>query len=76
MRARSIFRVILYGKCREFFVPHAFKAAVVEIDMGQLDFIRVKAFQINAETMILRCYLNTACFQVLNRLIRTTMAEF
>ena len=32
---------------------HAFQAAVIQIDMGQLHFLGIKAFQVHTEAMIL-----------------------
>ena len=57
-------------------MSHALKAVVIEIDMGEFDFILIQRIEINAEPMILGGDFDPAGGQVLYRLIDTPMAEF
>jgi hypothetical protein len=76
MGAGGVLRMILHGECREFFMPHALQAAVVQIYMGQLHLVRVQALQVHAKTMVLRSDFYTACFQVFHRLVGAPVTEF
>ena len=75
MRPRGVLRMVLYGKGRVFLMLHALQATVVEVHMGQLDLLGIKAVQVDAEAVILRGYLDMAGLQILDRLIGTPMAE-
>ena len=53
MGAWRMFRVVLDGEGREAFVAHAFQAVIVEIDMGNFNFVFWQAFDIETKTVIL-----------------------
>src|SRR5215510_4315659 len=57
-------------------MAHSFEAAVVEVEMGKFDFVRVQAFGIDCEAVVVRGDFDSAAASVLDRLIAAAMAEF
>ncbi len=74
--ARCMFRVILDGEGRVFFVAHPFKAVIVEIDMSHLYVISWQTLSIEAEAMVLGCYLHMTGAEIFDRLIASAVTKF
>ena len=75
MGARSVLRMVLYGKDRVFLMPYSLNAVVVEVYMGNLYLIRVQAFGVYTEAVILGGDFDLAGGQILDRLVGATVAE-
>lgn len=75
MGAGGMFRMVLHRKSRIAPMAHSFKAAVIEIDMGQFNGILVKGRDINGKTMILRGDFDMTGGQILDWLIAAAMTE-
>ena len=68
------FGVVLDRNDRKRAMPHAFHAAVIEIDVRDFDFRR-QSICLDREPVIVRSDLNVAVAKVLYRLIATAMSE-
>src|ERR1039458_1772243 len=76
MRAGSRFRVVLHAEERECLVTQTFERLVVQINVGQLDLVRVDGVGIDGEIVVVRSDFNLACSVVLNRMVAAVVAEF
>ena len=75
VRTRRGFGVILDAKDWQFFVPHSFDCAVVQIYVRDLDVFRQR-IRIDSEPVILRGDRDLAVAQIFHRLIRAMMSKF
>ena len=66
--------MILYAKCIVFFMPNPSNGIVVEVSVCDLEMIWQR-FLFHSETMVLGCNLNSACSEIFNRLIRSTVPK-
>src|SRR5215813_12653803 len=57
-------------------MAHSFEASVVEVEMGQLDLVRVQTVGVNREAVVVRSDFDAAIASVLHGLIAAAMAEF
>src|SRR5262245_4927695 len=57
-------------------MAHSLEASVIEVEMRQFNLIRIQAFGVNCEAVIVRRYFNPAVASVLHRLISAAVAEF
>ena len=76
MRARGSFRMVLYGKYRQFFMRHAFKGIIIQIYMRQLYLVFIQGIHIHAKTVVLRGDFYFAGLKILHRMIRASVPEF
>ena len=56
-------------------MSHAFQGVIVEVYMGQFDFVTGDAFPVHRKPMVLGGNAHLSCCQVLNRLITTPVTE-
>src|SRR3989442_9016515 len=68
--------MILHGKDRELPVPKPFVRAVIEINVGDLDFRGVQGFRIERKPVVLRRDLDLTGAEILDRMVRAPMPEF
>ena len=76
MRARRCFGVILYAKRRLTLVTEAFECMVIQIDVSDLDIIRVQRIGINHKAMVLRRDFDLTCLAIEDRLVGPSMTKF
>ncbi|KJU83764.1 hypothetical protein MBAV_004043, partial [Candidatus Magnetobacterium bavaricum] len=64
VRAGAGLGVILHGKDRQLYMPHALSRAVIEVDVCQFDLL-ADAIDIDTVVVVLRRYLNPTGLEVL-----------
>ena len=75
MRARRSFRMVLHCKERYRFVPHAFKRAVIEIEVSHLDFGVLERIRVDREIVIVGSDLDLPGALLANWMIAAVMPE-
>ena len=70
------FGVVLDAEQRERFVAQAFEGLIVQVDVGELDFVGVDGVWIYGEVVVVGGDLNFAGGVVADRVIAAVMAEF
>jgi len=68
--------MVLDRKDGQIFVTHSFEAAVVEVEMRQLDLVLIQAVRIYSEAVVVRGNLDAAAAHVFDGLIPAAVAEF
>ena len=76
MRARRGFRVVLHAEGRHQAVRKTFDRVVVQIHMGDVDFIEVQTFGIDGKAVILGRDFNLLPLDAQNGMVPAVMAEF
>ena len=56
-------------------MPQTFERPVIQIEMSELDLIRIKRFRVNSKPVILARDLDTNRYQVFDRLISPTVSK-
>src|SRR6187402_1696409 len=74
MRSRRRLRMILHTEHRMLVVLQPGTRLVVQIDVRYRN-VRTERFRVDRVVMVLRCDLDLACFQVLDRMIRPVMTK-
>ena len=72
--ARRSFRMVLNGKYRQLAVAHAFDAIVVEVDVGDFNFLW-QCLSFDGKAMIMRGDFHVAVAKILDRLIAAAMTK-
>ena len=54
---------------------NSLKGSIVEIDVGHLDVLFIERVDVDAESVVLRCYLDLTGAQVLNRVVPSSVTE-
>ena len=75
MRTWGVFRMILHRKRLMLFMAHAFETAVVEVNVGDFHFSRIKTFGVDTETVVLRGDFDMSADKIFDRLIAAAVAE-
>src|SRR5437867_1863942 len=69
------FGMVLNAEDRQRAVLHSLNGVVVEIHVSDADIVRVQAFGIDGETVVLRRNLNLVALDIQDRMIAAMMAE-
>ena len=54
---------------------NSLKGSIVEIDVRHLDVLFIERVDVDAESVVLRCYLDLTGAQVLNRVVPSSVTE-
>jgi hypothetical protein len=67
--------VVLDAESGQLPAADTLKGAVVQINVSKLDCLSFERLGVNAETVVLGGYFNLAGFEILDRVIRSVVAE-
>jgi len=70
------FGVVLDGEGFEAFGFQPFSRIVVEIQVGQFDVFTFERIDIDAKAVVLRGDLDSACFEIFDGMVRSSVSEF
>jgi hypothetical protein len=76
VRPRRGFGVVLHAEERQRFVAQAFKRLVVQVNVGQLNFVGIDRVGIDGEVVVVGRDLDLAGGVVLDRVVAAVVAEF
>ena len=76
MRSGACLRVVLHAQQRHGAVAQAFQCLVIQIDVGQLNLVRVQRVRVDRVIVVLACNLDPARGKLLDRVVAAVVAEF